>query len=148
MPGASRATLHKVSQEQCCSRRWYSWDNITQIKTLCIVALEAPDNNTQNKKSCSKLSLDNLAQVKILCNVVQESPNRKSPVQFGPNTSGTVLHRYKPMLSLRLQTTLHRKNPMQCCLRGSSKHCTRKNPDNIVWTISGHSVYIYIRSFT
>ena len=32
------------------------------------------------------------------------------------------------MLILRLQTTMHRKNSMQCCPSGSRQHCTGKNP--------------------
>ena len=30
----------------------YPWDNIAQIKTLCNVAQETPDNITQNKTQC------------------------------------------------------------------------------------------------
>ena len=63
------------------------------------------------------------------------------------------------MLPERLETTLHKKNvpfnvsslcnlgPMQCCPRGSKQHCTGKksgNSDNVVWTRSGHSLYISI----
>ena len=44
-----KTTLHKVFPVQCCSRKWFSWDNIAQIKTLCIVALEAPCINAQEK---------------------------------------------------------------------------------------------------
>ena len=69
------------------------------------------------------------------------------------------------MLPEGLQTTLHKENvpfnvnglcnlgPMQCCSTGSKQHFTGKkscNLGNVVWTTSGHALYIciYIRSFT
>ena len=83
-----------------------------------------------------------------------------NPVQCCFNTLGTRLHRSKfyPMLSEGFRdntarknpaqfclntlggTTLHRKNPMQYCPRGSRQHCTRKKPGNIGWITSGRSV--------
>ena len=53
--GASQTTLHNIFPVQSCPRRSYSWVNIAQIKTLCIVVLEAPDNNAQ-EKFCLRLS--------------------------------------------------------------------------------------------
>ena len=73
----------------------------------------------------------------------------------------TTLHRSKSyaMLSERLQTTLYKENVpfnvnglcnlghMQCFSRGSKQHFTGKksgNSGNVVWTISGHPLYICI----
>ena len=86
---------------------------------------------------------------------------RKNHVQCCLYNLGTTLHRSKSyaILAERLQTTLHMKNPvqcslnspettlhrkssMQCCTRGSKQYCTGKTPGNVVWTTSGHSVYI------
>ena len=49
LSSASRTTLHKNFPVQCCPRRSHSWGNIAQIKTLCSVVYEAPDNNAQEK---------------------------------------------------------------------------------------------------
>ena len=63
------------------------------------------------------------------------------------------------MLFERLQTILHKENvpfnvnelrnlgPMQCFSRGSKQHFTGKksgNSGNVVWTTSGHALYICI----
>ena len=64
---------------------------------------------------------------------------RENPGQYCLNTLGTKLHRSKPyaMLPQRIHRTLHKKNPVQCCLikkpmqgcpRGSRQHCIIKNP--------------------
>ena len=50
--------------------------NIAQVKTLCNVVQEPPENIAQ-EKSCPMLSYyywDNIAQVKTLCYVVRELP--------------------------------------------------------------------------
>ena len=89
---------------------WYSWDNITQVNTLCNVVLDAP-----SRQHCT----------------------RKNPVQYCLSSLWTTLHRQKPcaMLSKRLQTTLHRKNPVQCYLNtlGMTLHnsVVQETPDNI-----------------
>ena len=49
LSSASGTTLHKNFPVQCCPRRSYSWGNIAQIKTLCSVVFQAPDNNAQEK---------------------------------------------------------------------------------------------------
>ena len=94
-------TLHK--KKSCAMLSSYSWDDIPQLKTLCNVVQDVPDNTAQ-----------------------------KNPVQFCLNTVGITLYRSKPcaILSEWLQTTLHKKNScliaentMQCCPRGSRKLC-------------------------
>ena len=55
---------------------WYSWDNITHIKTLCNVVQDVLDNIASEKSGNVVLKL--LGQdctEKILCNIVPEAPN-------------------------------------------------------------------------
>ena len=151
------------------SQERLSWDNIAQIKTLCSVALEAPNKNTQ-EKIMFNVVLILLGQHCTGKNPMQCCPRDsrqkctgKNPVQCCLNTLGATLHRLNPyaILSERFQKTLHRKNPvqyclntpgttlhwknpMQCCPRGSRQHCTGKNPGNVVYATSDHSVYICI----
>ena len=59
--------------------------NIPQVKTLCNVGQETPDNIAQEKKfilNVILILLGNMAQVKALCNVVQEAPENISQKKF------------------------------------------------------------------
>ena len=118
---------------------------ITQIKALWNVGLEAPNNNIQEKilfnivlifleKHCTGQNL-----VQCCLRGSKQHSIRENPGQYCLNTLGTILHRSKPyaMLPQRIQRTLHKKNPVQCCLiknpmqwcpRGSRQHCIIKNP--------------------
>ena len=114
LSGASRATLCKVFPVQCCPRRWYSLDNIGQIKNLFSVVREAPDNN---------------AKEKILFNVVlillwQQSTGQNS-MQCSPRGSrqhctGKILCNVALILLGQHYTG---RNLMQCCPWGSRKQC-------------------------
>ena len=121
LSSASGTTLHKNFPVQCCPRRSYSWGNIAQIKTLCSVVFQAPDNNAQ-EKILFYVVLILLGQHYIGKNPMQcwtwgsrQQCTGKNLVQCCLNTLGTTWRRSKPsaMLSERLQTTLHRKNPVQ-----------------------------------
>ena len=116
-----QTTLHK---KKFCSMLFeYSWNNNAQVKTLCNVLSEKLQTTLHKKKFCSMLpeySWVNIALVKTLCNVVWEAPGSIAyeKVLFNVNTLRTTLHRSKPyaILSERLQTTLHRKSPVQYSL--------------------------------
>ena len=82
-------------------------------------------------------SWDNIAIIKILCNVVLEAPDK--------NALEKILFNIVVILLGQHCTS---QNPMQCCPRGFRQNCTGKNRGNMVWTKSGHSVIICIRSFT
>ena len=40
--------LHRKNPVKCCLKQYF-WDNIPQVKTLCNVQQEAPENNAQEK---------------------------------------------------------------------------------------------------
>ena len=148
---------------QCCPRRWYSWDNIAQVKSLCSAGFGALDNIT-HKQILFNVFLIILGQHctgQKPCNVVQRhhaTMHRKNLVPCCLNTLGswgnisevkslcnvaweaTALHK-KTLAQCCLNTlgpTLHRKYLMQYCTRGSRQH-KGKNPDNSAWTTSGPS---------
>ena len=91
-----------------------SGDSIALVKTLSNVALEAQDNPKE----------------KILLNLILipqgQHCARKKLLLCCLNTPWTTLHRLKPceILSLRLQTTLHKKDFVYCCLNtlGTTLH--------------------------
>ena len=73
---------------------------------------------------------------KNLCNVVLEATdnNRQEKIIFNAFLKLLVQH-------------CTEKSPMKWCLRDSGQNCTGKSPGSVFWTTSGHSVYMYIRSF-
>ena len=122
-------TLHRSFS---CTQHQYYWDNIAQVKTLCNVVLEAPDNSTHEKILFNVVLIHSrqhcTGQNPMYCcpRGSRQQCIRKILVQCCLNTLGTILHRSKPyeMLPERLQTTLHRKKPVQCCLNtpGTTLH--------------------------
>ena len=98
--------------------RRYSWDNIAQIKTLCIA------------QAISVLSgmLQITLHKKALCNVLL--------ILLGQHCIQQCYQCYTTILCNNII--------QQCCPRGSKQHCTGKKPGNVVWATSDHSVYIYI----
>ena len=108
LSGASRTAPHKVFLVQTWPSR-YSWDDIAQIKTLCSVVREAPNNTTQ-EKILFNIVFISLGQRYSGKNPMQCCPwgsrqqcNGKHSVQYCLNTLGTTWHKWKrySMLSER-----------------------------------------------
>ena len=101
-----------------CPMRWYSWDNIAKTKTLCSVVLEVPDNNAQENILVSVVLIflrQHQNPMQCCLRGSRQHCRRKNLGHCCLNTLGTTLHWLKlyVMLSERLNTKLHRKNPVQ-----------------------------------
>ena len=158
--------LHKQLSFAMFSQTYFH--NITQ-KNLLQCCLNTPGTTLHRLKPCAMLTLwlqttMHRKKLWIVFNVVLillewhcSGKNLLQCCLF--NTPGTTLHRLKPyaVLSLRLQTIFHKKNPVQyclniletilyrknpmlCCSRGSKQHSTVKNPVwclNNIWSLFG-----------
>ena len=101
-----------------CPMRWYSWDNIAKTKTLCSVVLEVPDNNAQENILVSVVLIflrQHQNPMQCCLRGSRQHCRRKNLGHCCLDTLGTTLHWLKlyVMLSERLNTKLHRKNPVQ-----------------------------------
>ena len=64
-------------KKSCSMMSQFSWDNIAQVKTLCNVVQEAPENIAQEKIMFNVvlILLEQHCRGKNLCNVIQEAPD-------------------------------------------------------------------------
>ena len=64
-------------KKSCSVVSQFSWDNIAQVKTLCNVVQEAPENIVQEKIMFNVvlILLEQHCRGKSLCNVIQEAPD-------------------------------------------------------------------------
>ena len=150
----SQETLHRYDAQTIlhrkkimCSVVWEAPNNIAQVKTQCNIVLEAQDNNAQEKilfdvvlillrQHCTGQNL-----MKCCWRVSRQHYIRKNPVQCSLKSKPYA------MLFKRLQTTLHRKNPVQHCLNTlgailhKSKHYSMLSEQHL---LSNWYMYVYI----
>ena len=92
LSGASRTTLHKVFHVQCCPRR-YSWDNISQVQTLCSVVLISLGKHCTDKNSMQHCLWDSIQQctgkILILLRQHWKGQNQAYPPPFPPPPTHT-----------------------------------------------------------
>ena len=64
-------------KKSCSVVSQFFWDNIAQVKTLCNVVQEAPENIAQEKIMFNVvlILLEQHCRGKSLCNVIQEAPD-------------------------------------------------------------------------
>ena len=64
-------------KKSCSVVSQFSWNNIAQVKTLCNVVQEAPENIAQEKIMFNVvlILLEQHCRGKSLCNVIQEAPD-------------------------------------------------------------------------
>ena len=126
---------------QCCPRRWYSWDNIAQVKSLCSAGFGALDNIT-HKQTLFNVFLIILGQHctgQKPCNVVQRhhaTMHRKNLVPCCLNTLGSWgnISEVKSLCNVAWEATaLHKKKPLlNVVLILLGQHCTGNTLCNIV----------------